>query len=68
MTTDMVEHMKSEVEVMEALMTNSDFLESAAAFMEKREPVFKGNLSSNSVRTALRGALYLPNIDKDLAA
>jgi enoyl-CoA hydratase/carnithine racemase len=40
--TDMVEHMKREVEVMERLMTTADFLEAATAFMEKREPVFKG--------------------------
>jgi enoyl-CoA hydratase/carnithine racemase len=40
--TDMVEHMKREVEIMERLMKTADFLEAAAAFMEKREPVFKG--------------------------
>ncbi len=40
--TDMVEHMKREVEVMERLMTTADFLEAATAFLEKREPVFKG--------------------------
>ncbi len=40
--TDMVEHMKREVEVMEKLMTTADFLEAATAFLEKREPVFKG--------------------------
>ena len=40
--TDMVEHMKREVEIMERLMKSADFLEAAAAFMEKREPVFKG--------------------------
>jgi 2-(1,2-epoxy-1,2-dihydrophenyl)acetyl-CoA isomerase len=39
---DMVEHMKREVEIMERLMKTADFLEAAAAFMEKREPVFKG--------------------------
>jgi enoyl-CoA hydratase/carnithine racemase len=39
---DMVEHMKREVETMERLMKTADFLEAAAAFMEKREPVFKG--------------------------
>jgi len=40
--TDMVEHMKREVEVMERLMTTADFLEAATAFLEKRERVFKG--------------------------
>jgi enoyl-CoA hydratase/carnithine racemase len=40
--TDMVEHMKREVEVMEKLMTTADFIEAATAFLEKREPVFKG--------------------------
>ena len=40
--TDMVEHMKREVEVMERLMKTADFLEAATAFLEKREPVFKG--------------------------
>jgi enoyl-CoA hydratase/carnithine racemase len=34
--------MKREVEIMERLMKTADFLEAAAAFMEKREPVFKG--------------------------
>ena len=36
------EHMKREVDVMAELMTTADFLEAATAFMEKREPVFKG--------------------------
>jgi len=40
--TDMIEHMKREVETMVELMKTADFLEAAAAFMEKREPVFKG--------------------------
>ena len=40
--TDMVEHMKREVEVMERLMKTADFLESETAFLEKREPFFKG--------------------------
>jgi len=40
--TDMVEHMKREVEVMERLMKTADFLEAATAFLEKREPFFKG--------------------------
>jgi len=40
--TNMVEHMKREVEIMERLMKTADFLEAATAFMEKREPVFKG--------------------------
>jgi len=40
--TDIIAHMKREVETMERLMKTSDFLEAAAAFMEKREPVFKG--------------------------
>jgi enoyl-CoA hydratase/carnithine racemase len=41
--TDMVEHMKREVEVMEKLMTTADFIEAATAFLDKREPVFKGD-------------------------
>jgi enoyl-CoA hydratase/carnithine racemase len=40
--TDMVEHMKREVEAQGELMKTADFLEAAAAFIEKREPVFKG--------------------------
>lgn len=40
--TDMIEHMKRELETMAKLMKTADFLEAAAAFMEKREPVFKG--------------------------
>jgi len=40
--TDMIKHMKREVETMEQLMKTADFLEAAAAFLEKREPVFKG--------------------------
>ena len=40
--TDMVKHMKLEVETMGKLMATADFLEAAAAFMEKREPVFRG--------------------------
>lgn len=40
--TDMIEHMKRELETMAELMKTADFLEAAAAFMEKREPVFKG--------------------------
>ncbi len=40
--TDMIKHMKLELETMVELMKTADFLEAAAAFMEKREPVFKG--------------------------
>ena len=40
--TDMIKHMKRELETMAKLMKTADFLEAAAAFMEKREPVFKG--------------------------
>jgi 2-(1,2-epoxy-1,2-dihydrophenyl)acetyl-CoA isomerase len=40
--TDMIEHMKRELETMAKLMKTADFMEAAAAFMEKREPVFKG--------------------------
>ena len=40
--TDMVEHMKLEVETMGKLMKTADFLEAATAFIEKREPVFRG--------------------------
>ena len=40
--TDMIEHMKLEVETMEKLMGTEDFMEAATAFIEKREPKFKG--------------------------
>jgi len=40
--TDMVEHMKREVETMARCMGTADFKEAAAAFLEKREPVFRG--------------------------
>jgi len=40
--TDMVEHMKREVEAQGDLMKTADFLEAATAFIEKREPVFRG--------------------------
>ena len=42
LTTDMVDHMKQEVATVEKLMSTADFLEAAAAFIEKRPPVFKG--------------------------
>ncbi len=42
METDMLKHMKLEVETMGKLMKTADFIEAASAFMEKREPVFKG--------------------------
>jgi 2-(1,2-epoxy-1,2-dihydrophenyl)acetyl-CoA isomerase len=40
--TDMIKHMKWEVENMENLMKTADFLEAASAFFEKRKPIFKG--------------------------
>jgi 2-(1,2-epoxy-1,2-dihydrophenyl)acetyl-CoA isomerase len=40
--TDMVRHMKRELETMEELMKTADFIEAATAFMEKRAPIFKG--------------------------
>ena len=40
--TNMLEHLKREVLTTETLMKTADFLEAAAAFLEKREPVFKG--------------------------
>jgi 2-(1,2-epoxy-1,2-dihydrophenyl)acetyl-CoA isomerase len=40
--TDTVAHMIREVETMARCMATADFQEAAAAFMEKREPVFKG--------------------------
>ena len=38
----MIAHMKLEVDTMRKLMDTEDFMEAAAAFIEKREPVFKG--------------------------
>lgn len=40
--TDMVKHMIWEVENMGRLMQTADFREAATAFLEKREPVFRG--------------------------
>jgi enoyl-CoA hydratase/carnithine racemase len=40
--TDLVEHMKREVEDQGKLMKTADFLEAATAFIEKRDPVFRG--------------------------
>jgi 2-(1,2-epoxy-1,2-dihydrophenyl)acetyl-CoA isomerase len=40
--TDVIRHMKWEVENMENLMKTADFLEAASAFFEKRKPIFKG--------------------------
>jgi len=40
--TDMIRHMRWEVENMENLMKSADFLEAASAFFEKRKPIFKG--------------------------
>jgi 2-(1,2-epoxy-1,2-dihydrophenyl)acetyl-CoA isomerase len=40
--TDIVAHMKYEVEIQDELLATEDFMEAATAFMEKREPVFKG--------------------------
>jgi 2-(1,2-epoxy-1,2-dihydrophenyl)acetyl-CoA isomerase len=40
--TDMVEHMRRELETMGRLMQTADFAEAATAFLEKREPVFRG--------------------------
>jgi hypothetical protein len=39
---DMIRHMQREVETMEQLMKTADFLEAATAFLQKREPIFKG--------------------------
>lgn len=39
---DMIRHMKLEVETMGRLMGTEDFIEAATAFIEKRQPVFKG--------------------------
>jgi 2-(1,2-epoxy-1,2-dihydrophenyl)acetyl-CoA isomerase len=40
--TDMIRHMRWEVENMENLMKTADFMEAASAFFEKRKPIFKG--------------------------
>jgi 2-(1,2-epoxy-1,2-dihydrophenyl)acetyl-CoA isomerase len=42
METDIVEHMKYEVEMQDKCLNTEDFLEAAAAFVEKRDPMFKG--------------------------
>ncbi|UCC59664.1 MAG: enoyl-CoA hydratase/isomerase family protein [Dehalococcoidia bacterium] len=42
MTTDIVEHMKYEVEKQDICMNTEDFLEAATAVIEKRDAVFKG--------------------------
>jgi len=39
---DIIKQMKREEKSQEVLLNTEDFQESAAAFMEKREPVFKG--------------------------
>jgi 2-(1,2-epoxy-1,2-dihydrophenyl)acetyl-CoA isomerase len=40
--TDIVKQMKREEKSQEKLMNTQDFMEAATAFLEKREPVFKG--------------------------
>jgi enoyl-CoA hydratase/carnithine racemase len=40
--TDIVEQMKREVALQDRLLKTADFIEAATAFLEKREPVFKG--------------------------
>jgi len=40
--TDIIDQMKYEIEIQDKLLGTEDFLEAARAFLEKREPVFKG--------------------------
>ncbi len=40
--TDLLEQIKREIETQDVLLNTEDFQESAVAFMEKREPQFKG--------------------------
>ena len=40
--TDIIQQMKLEVKLQDQLLNTEDFQEAAAAFLEKREPIFKG--------------------------
>jgi enoyl-CoA hydratase/carnithine racemase len=40
--TDIIEQLKLEVALQDKLLNTEDFKEAAAAFLEKRPPVFKG--------------------------
>ena len=40
--TDIIEQMKHEIDYQDKMLNTEDFQEAAAAFLEKREPIFKG--------------------------
>jgi enoyl-CoA hydratase/carnithine racemase len=40
--SDIIEQLKLEVAIQDKLLNTEDFKEAAAAFLEKRPPIFKG--------------------------